>query len=165
MGFGIGSAHQLVGILDDFDVLQAQDIVLHQTYIMNAIHVDLQNLFALRDKGAVIVPQGEGACNNTRRVHRLGNRHIQQAIIVVKDIRILFANFGSLSFNDFLSFLFAFTLCQTKCSLFCSAIFTFDDSADFSSPGVLGKNTLVFLFNPTVFFGELLDQLSTGCTL
>ena len=61
MRLRIRFSNHRIGILDDFDVLQSEDVVLHQTGLMHAFHVDLKDLLAIGEKRAVVVAEGDRA--------------------------------------------------------------------------------------------------------
>ena len=90
MRFRIRQASDLTSIPDNTDIFKTKDVVLYQRNIMNTIHIDLQNEFAVAYQYAIVVVQSNGACHDSCRVHRLRDWRIEQSIKVIEHIGVVF---------------------------------------------------------------------------
>ena len=138
----VGLTQQLISVFDNLDVFQTENVILDQTDLMHTLHVNLQDFLTVRDERTVVISEGNRACHNTGRVHRLRDRHVKKPVVVVEYFGILF---------------------PSRC-LVCLKLL-FDIGTCLTSPGVLSKDPFVFLFEFCVLFGKLLNQLGTGDVL
>lgn len=57
---------------------------------MHTLHVNLQDFLTVRDERTVVISEGNRACHDTGRVHRLRDRHVKKPVVVVEYFGILF---------------------------------------------------------------------------